>query len=62
MNGITFYIIKEADSGNQLYASTCPKDVKREMMRQARNAITLWRGEEFIGKWDWVNFKLTKVA
>lgn len=61
MNGYSFYIIKDSDTGTQLYASTCPKDVKREMIRQARNSITIWNDEKFIGKWDWVNFKLTKV-
>lgn len=61
MNTNIFYIIKEADTNSQLFASTCPKDIKREMIRQARRAITIWHGDKFLGKWDWVNFKLTKV-
>ena len=61
MFGITFYSIKDAETNRVLYASTCPKDAKREMIRQARHAITLWHGETFLGKWDWVNFKLIKV-
>ena len=58
---IIFYTIKDAETGKNLYASTCMKDIKREMIRQARNVVTIWRGDDFVGKWKWINSKMTEI-
>lgn len=56
------YTIHSAKTDELLFGSSDQKDLKKEMIRQARYAIVLKKDGKKIGVYDWVNFKLTKIA